>query len=53
MYFVNIKFSELESKWKLVFIWFGEQDDIDVDRLTNAHYYYYYYYLGERADSNC
>ena len=39
VYLVNIKVDELERKCKLVDIQFGEDDDIDVDCLTNNWYW--------------
>ena len=37
VYLTNIQSDELEHKFKLVDIEFGEQDNIDVDCLTNTH----------------
>ena len=36
-YLANVKVGKLERKCKLADIWFGKQDDTDVDCLTNTH----------------
>ena len=40
VYLVNIKFVEVKHECKLADIQFGEQNDIDVDYLTNIYSYY-------------
>ena len=37
VYLADSKFGELEHKFKLMNIQFGEQDDINVNCLTNTH----------------